>query len=467
MNRSFRFQLALRSAVFMTAAVGVIALGSVLILRGVLDRELNASLVALASIQSASVVDAPGGDMHFHEWTLEPDEVDDVLELIRYAQIWDEQGNSLLRSQFMTSDLPRDPEAVSESATGQLVWREHSFEGTPIRSLYTALDRFGPAHRGHVLEIAAPLTSRNAMVSRLAAFFALLTLGVAVFGFAGSWWLAGSTLRPVYEIIDQAEAVHARSLDQRIDAHADTREYRRLVDVLNTMLERIQQAFDAQRRFTADASHELRSPLTAVRGEIEVALRRERTPEEYREVLESGLEELVRLSHVTDDLLTLARSDAGALGHNLEPVDLIDTATRVIARLEGLAAARGVQVFVDAASRPVIDGHSGLIEQVLWNLIDNAIKFSPRDGVVRVHMTAETDGVDLTVEDSGPGLGDDPDQVFERFYRTDPARTRGTARSGAGLGLAIVKAIAEHAGGWVSAENRDGGGARIGVRLNF
>jgi two-component system OmpR family sensor kinase len=465
-NRSFRFLLAARSALWMTLAVGAIAAGSLMILRGVIDQELNASLVALASIQGASVVDAPGGEMHFHEWTLAPDEVSSVLELIRYAQIWDEEGRSLLRSQFMTSDLPRDPGAVRESGSGQPVWREQSFEGAPIRSLYSTLDRFGPEHAGHVLEVAAPLTSRNAMVFRLSAFFALLILGVAVVGFSGSWWLAGRTLRPVYEIIDQAEAIHARSLDHRIDAHADNREYRRLVEVLNTMLDRIQLAFDAQRRFTADASHELRSPLTAVRGELEVALRRDRSPEEYRAILQSGLEELVRLSRVTEDLLTLARSDSGALGQRTERVDLVDTANRIVARLDARSKAKQIRVELHPSGLRAIDGHAGLIEQVLWNLIDNAVKFSPAAGTVDVRIEGLDSGVRILVEDSGPGL-DEPEQAFERFYRGDPARTPGAATSGAGLGLAIVKAIAEHAKGWARAENRPGGGARVEVLLQF
>lgn len=465
MIRSFRFQLAARSAVAMTIAVGAIAGGSLFILRGVIDRELNASLTSLASIQGASLVDAPDGGMHFHEWTLDADEAESVQDLIRYAQVWDAEGNSLLRSQFMTADLPRDARAVGESASGELVWREETFSEVPIRSLYYALDRFGPAHRGHVLQVAAPLSARNAMVARLAAFFALLTTGVALVGFTGSWWLAGRMMRPVDEIIDQAEAIRAQSLDRRIDAHAETKEYRRLVEVLNSMLQRIQQAFEAQRQFTADASHELRSPLTAIRGEIEIALRRNRAPEEYRRVLESGLEEIERLSRMTDNLLTLARSDAGALSHRSEPVELRSLTERVIARFKvqfRLKQLRFTRHIDGGLSAP---GHAGLIEQVLWNLVDNAVRFTPSGGSIAVRIRGRPTGIEIWVDDTGPGLGSDPDRVFERFYRGDLARTPGSATSGAGLGLAIVKAIAELGGGWARAENTVEGGARMGVFL--
>ncbi|NIY13294.1 MAG: two-component sensor histidine kinase, partial [Gemmatimonadetes bacterium] len=132
------------------------------------------------------------------------------------------------------------------------------------------------------------------------------------------------------EIIDQAESMEARTLHQRIDAHADIREYERLVGVLNTMLGRLDRAFEAQRRFTADASHELRGPLTALRGEIELALRRRRGEEEYRRVLASNLQEVERLSQLAEDLLTLARSDAGVMQPRLQRTDVTRRAERVV-----------------------------------------------------------------------------------------------------------------------------------------
>ena len=295
--------------------------------------------------------------MHFHEWQLTPEEAGSVRDLIRYAQIWSEDGQSLLRSQFMTGNLPLDAEAVEEAGEGNLVWREQEYQGMPVRSLYYPLDRFGPAHEGHVLQVAAPLVARNEMVERLALFFAAITLLVTAASAVGSRWLAGRSIRPVDEVIDQAEAIGVASLDQRIEAWADTREYQRLVQVLNTMLDRIQQAFDAQRRFTADASHELRSPLTALRGEIEIALRRDRAPEEYREVLVSALDEILRLSRITEDLLTLARSDAGALEGGGDAVDLATVTERIVGRIRRSAEAKGLTLDVEVEpGEPVLGG---------------------------------------------------------------------------------------------------------------
>ena len=465
--RSFRYHLAFRFTLAMTLAAAAISMASVLTLRSVVDRELNASILNVASIQAASVTDSPGGAMHFHEWELTPDEAGSVRELIRYAQVWNEEGRSLLRSQFMTDDLPLDREALLQSGESELIWREQSFQGMPVRSLYYPLARLGAAHERHVIQVAAPLVARNGMVGRLTSFFAALGLAVAVASFAGSWWLAGRAVRPTHEIMDQAEAIGAASLDRRIQAYANTREYHRLVDVLNTMLTRIHLAFEAQRRFTADASHELRSPLTALRGEIEVALRRERSTDEYRRVLASGLEEIERLSRITEDLLTLARSDAGRLPVAEEAVDPEEVAGRIVDRLRPSAEEKGTDLTLVVDDARPIRLDAGLLGQVIWNLVDNAIKFTPPGGSVRVRVSGRDDRLEVAVQDDGPGLGAEPRRVFDRFFRIDEARTPGSGNAGTGLGLAIVRAITEGYGGAAEADNMPGGGTRIRASIPF
>ena len=463
MSRSFRFHLAVRFTAAMTVTAATIGAASLLGLRAMLDRELNGTILNVATIQAASVTDSP--EMHFHEWELTPGEAGSVRELIRYVQVWDMSGRSLLRSQFMTGDLPVDRDAVSQAAAGGFIWREQSFDGIPVRSIYYSLARFGPAHERHVLQVAAPLLARHQMVERLALFFAGVTLLVAAASFAGSWWLAGRAVRPVHEVIDQAEAIGARSLDRRISAYADTHEYRRLVDVLNTMLARIQGAFETQRRFTADAGHELRSPLTALRGEIELALRRERAPEEYRHVLHSNLDEIARLSSITEDLLTLARSDAGVLQPRSESVHADDLAQGVVNRLRQRAEEKGIALSLRTVGDMAVWADQWLLERVIWNLAENALKFTPSGGAIEVEVTRVGKILDISVTDSGPGLGHHPEKIFDRFYRVDASRTPGEEGSGTGLGLAIVKAIADGYDGSTTAENLPGGGARVGVAL--
>lgn len=459
--RSFRVQLAVRFTLAMTAAVALISAASVLTLKTILDRDLNASVLNVAAIQAASLVDAPGGGMHFHEWELTPAEAVSVRDLIQYAQVWSEGGQSLLRSQFMTTDLPLDRGALGEALDGDIVWREQLFEGLAVRSVYYPLGRFGPPHDRHVLQVSAPLAPRDGMIDRLTAFFAALA-GVVLLGSAtGGWWLAGSAVRPVHEIIDQAEDIGATSLDRRIFAYSDTREYHRLVEVLNTMLARIQGAFESQTQFAANASHELRSPLTALRGEIEIALRRDRSAADYRVVLESNLEEILRLSRITEDLLTLARADAGTLRDGSGTVEPSRLVASIVDRLRRPAEEGGIRLAVDVMGDRPVRADPGLLGQVIWNLVDNAVRFTPRGGTVDVTVALDDTDLHLTVDDTGPGLGPEPARVFDRFYRADEARTPGGQTQGTGLGLAIVKAIIDHLGGRITAVNRSGGGSRF------
>jgi two-component system OmpR family sensor kinase len=464
--RSLRLSLAVRAAVSMTVAMALLSAAVVLAMREFLDRELNANLINVASIQAASVTDEPSGRMQFHEWELTPEEATQVRELNRFAQVWSAGRESLLRSQFADRDLPLDTTALRRASAGNLVIVEQEYLDMPIRSLYYPLERLGPLHAHHVLQVAAPLEGRNEILAWLGRFLAALTTLVGLATFIGGWWLARRMVKPVSEIIDQAESLEAQTLHRRIDAHADSREYERLVRVLNTMLGRLNHAFDAQRRFTADASHELRSPLTALRGEMELALRRDRDPEEYRRVLASNLQEVERLSQLSEDLLTLARTDAGVMEPRLQHTDVRDRAEQVLERLEGKAAARGIrlELEVDGDTDGIFD--PGLVEQLLWNLVDNAVKFTPTDGRVAVALAGSPHAVEIRVADTGPGLPpEDIDRIFERFYRADTSRTPSADSAGTGLGLSIVQAIAEVHGGSVSARNRAGGGAEFRVRL--
>jgi heavy metal sensor kinase len=281
----------------------------------------------------------------------------------------------------------------------------------------------------------------------------------------GAWWLAGSVVRPVHEITEQATRMEAGTLDQPIVAHAETVEYRGLVAVLNRMLERLDLAFRNQRRLTADVSHELRTPLTAMKGEIEVALRAERTPRDYQHVLHSALEEIEQLTELSDDLLLITRADACLLKLEKSPTDLNALVEGVLQALQTRIEERDLIV----EPRLLRDGaetslDAALIARVVHHLLDNAVKFTPPGGTLRITTDRTADCVTLSVQDSGPGISTDHlPHIFEPFYRIDEARTRG---SGTGLGLAMAAAIVRLHGGTIRASNVDGRrGARFDVEL--
>jgi two-component system OmpR family sensor kinase len=462
MKRPLRFELASRYAAAVALGIALVAAIGYFVLRDALDRQINASLLSVASIQASSVTDDPTGKMHFHEWDVTAEEAITLGDLNRYAQIWSESGESLLRSRYLTLDLPVAAEALERAATGELAWSEGSLAGQHVRSVFYPLGRLGQSHERHILQVAAPLLARDRTMRTAGFFLGGIVLLVSIGSFVGSWWLAGKTVRPVNEIIAQAERISGHRPGEHISAYAETKEFASLVHVLNTMLSRIDEAFEAQKRFTADASHELRSPLTALRGELELALRRERNPEEYRRVIHSSLEESVRLSDLADDLLTLARSDAGVMTLRLEDVDIVERVRFAVDRLEPRVKEKMLRVNVGAENQ--ISGlyDVKLLDQLIWNLLDNAVKFSPRGGEIKVSVSSDGQEMLLEVADSGSGVPPDAlDRIFERFARADDTH----ASEGTGLGLSIVRAVADVHEGHVEARNRDGGGALFRVWL--
>jgi heavy metal sensor kinase len=267
------------------------------------------------------------------------------------------------------------------------------------------------------------------------------------------WQIAGAALRPTLEITQQAEAIREGTPTPTITAHADIEEFTRLVQVLNAMLARLDRAFAVQRRFTADASHELRGPLTALRGELDLALKRDRSSEEYRAALTRCREEVVRLTRLATDLLTLARSEAGLAPQEQTEVDLRTVAERVTARYQAIAAEQGLRVALEGPAA-LVRGDPAMLERVVSNLVDNAVKHSPAGGAVHVAIQLD-DTVRLTVRDQGPGVPrEHQSQLFDRFFRGPSPRRNGDST---GLGLAIAKAAAEAHGGRLEFRGNDPG----------
>ena len=452
--------LALRGALGALALFALFGAASVLALLSILRRQLDDTLLHIAEVEAQAGAATTGPDFQFHEGVLLAARESPAAELVRYAQLWTSDGSPVMRSRNLAEDLELPPQALATARRGAIAWDSHIWHGHRLRCVIYPLRLVGAAHAEHLLQIAAPLEPLERTVTNFAWLVVALTLLAAGAAGLAGWRLAGAALQPTREITAQAEAIEAGTLSARITAHADVREFERLVMVLNAMLGRLEQAFETQRRFTADASHELRAPLTALRGEIEVALKRERTSAEYRITLERCHEEVLRLSRLASDLLVLARSESGQAIERPQEVDLRELVDRVVRRSESVMARRGLRVTVSGPGA-LTTGDPQLIERIITNLLDNAVKYASEPGEIWIEVIAGAAAV-LTIRDSGPGIApQDAAHLFAPFYRSDPARS---GSESSGLGLAIARAAARaHGGDVVCLDNAPGAVFRLSL----
>jgi two-component system, OmpR family, sensor kinase len=441
--KSFRTSLALRMAIGGLALFAAVGLASVLALRSILYSQLDGTLLHLAEVEAQAGAAAAGSDFQFHEGVLLSAREGSAVELTRYAQLWTSEGHPVVRSRNLTVDLDLPRGALEEAKAGRVGWDTHVWRGRRIRSVVYPLSLVGVAHHDHLLQVAAPTEPVRQTLTKFSGLLALLTLLATAGVYALGRRIAGAALVPTAEITGQAESITAGTLSERITAHADVDEFSRLVTVLNRMLDRLDGAFQVQRQFTADASHELRAPLTVLKGDIDVTLKRDRNADEYRETLIRCREEVERLARLASDLLVLARSDAVVPLEHVAPVDFRALVQRVVARFQTSADERGIHIHVDA-EEAAVEGDERMLDRVVSNLVDNAVKHARPAGSVGLTL-ARNGGAVLTVRDDGAGLpAEHLPHLFVRFFRGDPARRRS---EGTGLGLAIARAGAEAHGG--------------------
>ncbi|HET7293335.1 MAG TPA: heavy metal sensor histidine kinase [Vicinamibacteria bacterium] len=369
-----------------------------------------------------------------------------------WIEVWSTQGERLLATGTIDAlDLGGAPEAGSHHQARTLV--------LPVGPVRVMTETVGVGGRRFLVRAALREAAARRQARTLWLELGLVSLAVLGLGGLGGHVLARRSLGPLARMAENARRITAEQLHERLPVERSSAELDQLGEAFNETLARLERSFDQLRRFTADASHELRTPLTALRSVGEVGLRSARSEDEYREVIGSMLEEVDRLSRLADELLMLARAEAGGARLRLEPVDLAALAREMVESLAVLAEERRQLLEARDEGWPlVVQGDRLALRQALLNLVDNAIKYAPEGSCVTVATKAGAGGATLEVRDEGPGIpAEHRERIFERFYRIDKSRSR--EMGGAGLGLSLVKWAAEAHGGRVELETAEGGGS--------
>jgi heavy metal sensor kinase len=367
-----------------------------------------------------------------------------------YCAVWLRDGKLLKASTNAPAELSC-PERLAPDP------RMHARMRETFREAYHLTEQ------GDCVLAGRSLTAFSSAMRRFAGLLLAAGGAVLALGLGGGWWLAGRAIRPIDQISAAASRISAGNLSERIDVTEADNELGRLASALNSTFARLEAAFAQQAQFTADASHDLRTPLAVIISEAQTALARERSAAEYRETLEGCLVTAQQMRRLTESLLELARFDAGQESMKREPFDLTRVARECVELVRPLAAQRKIEFDCELAAVQC-QGDAERISQVVTNLLTNAIQFNREQGEIRVSLEANGSRALIQVADTGAGIAaEDLPHIFERFYRADKSRSRAEGRNG--LGLAICKAIVEAHGGSIEVTSEVGAGSTFTVKL--
>ena len=385
--------------------------------------------------------------------------------LNKFYRIYDGSGNVGSRSKNISaSQFPLSQPAYADALEGKNSYETFTVGGQqPIRVITMPILIEGKlinlVQVGTSLE-AVQETLRNLKIFLFTAVPSVLILAALFLRF-----MARRALKPISRIIDTAREIgQGQELSKRIPVLKIKDELGQLALTFNEMMNRLENSFAQMRQFSSDASHELRTPLTVLKGQNELILSKQRKPEEYQEVISSNLEEINYMSKVLEDLFVLSKSDENQVNLDYKPVDLRALVEEVCKHAEILAEEKNIKIIIAFLEPIEIKGDEVRLRQMVWNVLQNGIKYTQQGGELKISLQNEGDFALLTIQDTGIGIPEeDLPLIFNRFYRVDKARTRD--EGGSGLGLSICRQIAEAHKGKIVVESKLGVGTRFKIRL--
>jgi heavy metal sensor kinase len=377
----------------------------------------------------------------------------------RYVEITDDNGKAIAWSGNFSGNGLSIPAAVLVNS------RERSIDYVSLSGLRVAVVPLSSNRQRGFAAVAEPLSVIDEGLRRLRLnFFAGVPL-ILLLASVGGYFLARKSLAPIDLMNRQTQRITAENLSARLDVTNPRDEPGRLGATINGLLARLEESFKQQQRFIADASHELRTPLAVLRGETEVALEKERGPEDYRQSLSLIKEEAERLSRIVEDLFILAQQPIDAPTLIKKPIRLNEIVGDCVRAAQVLAARKALRLSMNGGSPSLtLNGDEELLKRMLLNLLDNAVKYTSEGGQISVELSALDGHARIVVRDTGPGIPEkDQPYIFDRFYRVDTARSR--AMGGAGLGLSIAHLIVKAHGGEIGVASAPGRGSVFTVEL--
>jgi heavy metal sensor kinase len=385
--------------------------------------------------------------------------------LNKFYRIYDGSGNVGSRSKNINaSQFPLSQTAYADALEGKNSYETFKVGGQqPIRVITMPVLLEGQLI--NLVQVGTSLEAVQETLRNLKIFLFAAVPSVLILAALFARFMARRALKPISRIIDTARDIgQGQELSKRIPVLKIKDELGQLALTFNEMMNRLENSFAQMRQFSSDASHELRTPLTVLKGQNELILSKQRKPEEYQEVISSNLEEINYMSKVLEDLFVLSRSDENQVNLDCDPVDLRALVEEVCKHAEILAEENNIKIVFSFLEPTAIKGDEVRLRQMVWNVLQNGIKYTQRGGELKISLQNEGEFVLLTIQDTGIGIPEkDLPLIFNRFYRVDKARTRD--EGGSGLGLSICRQIAEAHKGKIEVESKLGVGTRFKIQL--
>ena len=385
--------------------------------------------------------------------------------LNKFYRIYDGSGNVGSRSKNISaSQFPLSQPAYADALEGKNSYETFTVGGQqPIRVITMPILFEGKLI--NLVQVGTSLEAVQETLRNLKIFLFTAVPSVLILAALFARFMARRALKPISRIIDTAREIgQGQELSKRIPVLKIKDELGQLALTFNEMMNRLENSFAQMRQFSSDASHELRTPLTVLKGQNELILSKQRKPEEYQEVISSNLEEINYMSKVLEDLFVLSKSDENQVNLDYKPVDLRALVEEVCKHAEILAEEKNIKIIIAFLEPIEIKGDEVRLRQMVWNVLQNGIKYTQQGGELKISLQNEVDFALLTIQDTGIGIPEeDLPLIFNRFYRVDKARTRD--EGGSGLGLSICRQIAEAHKGKIEVESKLGVGTRFKIRL--